>query len=121
MKAMISASGIFICLIVAVLINSGYIERRTEYLRERIEAIDTESSECAAEFEKIRDEFEKSRRIITLSVSHDDITNIESSFAEIIGAAMAGDTGEIFIAKSRLTDALLHLGRLSGINLDSIM
>ena len=54
-------------------------------------------------------------------MSHDDLTNIEEAFAEIIGAARAGNEIGLITLKSRLRDSLEHLGRLSSINLDSIL
>lgn len=58
---------------------------------------------------------------ISMTVSHDDLTNIESGFAEMIGMLEIGDTEGAAVAKSRLKDSFRHLRRLVGINLDSII
>ena len=121
MKATVIACFVFFSLVVAIIFNSIYIEREVSRLCQELEAVDVLAEGCAEQLEKIRSDFERSRRFISLSVSHDDFTSIEEGFAEIIGAARAGDQSALIIAKSRLADALLHLGRLSGINIDSIM
>ena len=116
MKSVRWSVGALLLLIVAVLINSVYIGEICEELSREVDAAGVDS----AEYERIFLKFQKAERIISLSVSHDDLTNIEEGFAEIIGAAKAGGEVGIMTVKSRLTDALLHLRRLSGIKIDSI-
>ena len=71
-------------------------------------------------YEEISHEYAKIQRYIGLTVSHDDLTNIEEDFNEILGAIEADDEESLIIAKSRLIGSLSHLRRLSGINADSI-
>jgi hypothetical protein len=54
-------------------------------------------------------------------VSHSDLSEIEGAFAELIGAAEAKDEESVIIAKSRLTNALMHLRRLSIIGIEGIL
>jgi hypothetical protein len=61
------------------------------------------------------------QHFFAITVSHDDLTNIEGCFYEILGAAEANDDDALKIAKSRLIGSLSHLKRLSAINIDSIL
>ena len=63
----------------------------------------------------------KRQTYLSLTVSHDDLSDIEDIIAELRGAAEVGDKDGVRIAKSRLGSALSHLRRLSGVNLDSIL
>lgn len=109
-------------LTISVYANSLYIGHLTESIAKRVDAADTDDIENVSDtFEEIYNEFKKAERYISITVSHDDLTNIEESFSEIIGAADAGNLIGVKTTKSRLKDALMHLGRLSGINIDSIL
>ena len=122
MRAAKIAIAVLFLLATAILANSYYIKCVTINLTERINAVDIDNMESAKEeFESIYNKFKKAERYISLTVSHDDLTNIEEGFADIMGAFEAGAKTSIVMIKSRLTDALEHLGRLSGINLDSII
>lgn len=72
------------------------------------------------EYSEIYREYDSYSSYISLTVNHEDLRDIENSFAEIIGAAKADDINSMMTIKSRLIGALEHLRRLSGINLDSI-
>lgn len=121
MRSVKGAAIALILLTVTVLFNSLYIGKICRDLKSDIEGVNgTDAELLCKEYEKIFERFKKAERIISLTVSHDDLTNIEEGFAEIIGAAKAGGEVGTSTVKSRLTDALDHLGRLSGINIDSI-
>ena len=122
MKAVRIATAVFVLLLIAVILNSIYIDKTTEKFADIIKEIDTKNlSETAETLKSVYKKFKESEKFISLTVSHDDLTNIEESFADIIGAAEAGMTVDVITIKSRLEDALRHLGRLSGINFDSII
>ena len=74
-----------------------------------------------SEAESLFFDFEKRERYISLTVSHDDLTNIENSFVDLIGYLSIGDIYNAEVAKSRLIHSLEHLRRLSGFNFDSII
>ena len=121
MRSVKGAAIALILLTVTVLFNSLYIGKICRDLKSDIESVNgTDAELLCKEYEKIFERFKKAERIISLTVSHDDLTNIESEFCEIIGAIEAADEEGLIIAKSRLVGALRHLGRLSGINADSI-
>ena len=111
-----------ILLFATILANSFYIHHKTRDFAKMVESVNTDDMEKTAdEFEAIFKKFRKTERFISITVSHDDLTNIEESFADIIGAAKGGMKSDVITIKSRLKDELLHLGRLSSINLDSII
>ena len=122
MKAVRIAGIVLLLLLTSVILNSIYISKITEKFADRIQEIDTDNLETATEILKnIREDFKKAEKFISITVSHDDLTNIEEGFADIIGAAEAGMKVDVITIKSRLEDALRHLGRLSSINFDSII
>lgn len=113
MKTVKITSVFLLLLISAIIINSFYIQWVTEDIVEELDFSDN--------YEQAAEKFKKHERYISLTVSHEDLTNIEEAFAELIGAANAGDDAKLVTIKSRLKDSLEHLGRLSGINIDSIL
>ena len=109
-------------LAILVIINALYISHIAKDFSKSIDLIDATDAESAAnEYKMLYEKFKGAERYISITVSHDDLTNIDNCFSEIIGAAEAGMTGSIKTAESRLKDSLGHLGRLSGINIDSII
>lgn len=110
----ISAFFLFL-LIAAIIANSVYIQKTTSELVKLLELADY------ASYEDLAETFKRRERFISLTVSHDDLTNIEEGFAELIGAVSANDEASLATIKSRLIDSLEHLGRLCGINIDSIL
>lgn len=58
---------------------------------------------------------------LSLTVNHNDLTNIEDNFAEMIGNLMVGDSDGAEITRNRLSCSLEHLRRLSGINIDALI
>ena len=119
MKATIIAVLILSIVLISVFLNSFFISRGIENIIARLE--ETPSTlESYNSYKEIFEEYSKKQRFIGLTVSHDDLTNIESEFHEILGAIEAEDEETLIIAKSRLIGALSHLRRLSGINADSI-
>ena len=115
MKSIKKTSVFLLLLICVILANSFYIIKITAELSEALDLANNES------YEEIAEKFQKHERYISLTVSHDDLTNIEEAFAELIGAVNANDEARLITIKSRLKDSLTHLGRLSGINIDSIL
>lgn len=113
--------GILALLLVAVTLNAVYINSFTDEIytlsvEEKGDSIES----IEKTFEKIEKIYEKNEIFISLSVSHEDLTDIEEILAEIDGALKASDRGAVIIAKSRFENAVLHLGQLSALNLQSI-
>lgn len=121
MKCLIFSLLALIALFSLVLTNSFVIGRLIDKTRLRLEKIDPFSSTVLEEITECYREFEAREKYISLTVSHSDLTDINTAFAEMIGAARADVREEIVILKSRLLNSLEHLRRLSGFNIDSIL
>lgn len=102
-----------------VFLNSFIIFRSVTDLSNRIDAVEpTYRNESS--FIEIYEDYKGMEKYFSITVSHSDLTSIEDSFAELLGAAEAKDDESLTIAKSRLKMAFNHLKRLSGVNFDSI-
>ena len=119
MKAAIIALIVLTVILTAVILNSYFVSRSIHTLLDKLKNAPSDVGSYEI-YEGIHDEFTKKLRFISLTVSHDDLTNIESELNEILGAIEAKDEETLIIAKSRLIGSLSHLRRLSGINADSI-
>ncbi len=122
MKAVKAAYIIFVSVFVLVFANSFFLGRTIDGYKNEIDAIDTSNTQAAKDkVTEIYEKFKRDEKFINLTVTHEDLTNIEEMFSGMIGAAKGDDKEELEIEKSRLSDALGHLKRLVGINLDSIL
>lgn len=105
----------------AVVANSIILNSIIDDISDEIEDTDDEKTASALlQYEEIYEKYKSRASYIGLTTNHEDLTSIEQSFSEIIGAAKADDSDTIMAIKSRLIDELRHLKRLSGINIDSI-
>ena len=122
MKAHHAAGMILILLTVFVIVNATVIVRITDGYIGELDAIVIPDDPKALEgrFSDMYERYMKHESYISLTANHEDLTNIENSFSELIGAAAASDREACMQVKSRLTDAFRHLGRLSSFNFYSI-
>ena len=120
MKTIITAYVVLALIIILVIVNSMVISHNIDVILEKLRSA-PEGAEAGEAYREIFDDYMKRQKYLGLTVSHDDLTNIEGEFYEIIGAADAKDDDTMKIAKSRLIGALMHLKRLCGINFDSIL
>ena len=121
MKMVRIAAILLVITLLTVIINSIVLKNVIdEILAEVTDASDDDAELAIDEYSEIYEKYQRMSSYISLTVNHEDLTDIENSFAEIIGAAKSGDLGGIVTIKSRLISALQHLRRLSGINIDSI-
>ena len=107
-----------ICFVIA---NGFYLEYITSELYAMACDLDIQSADAKEEGEEIYATFDKHQRLISITVSHDDLSLIDDTLCELIGALEVGDTEGAAITKSRLCGSLRHLKRLSGLNIDSII
>ena len=113
-----------VTIIGAVALNTFFLNKEIEELSKLISAFNIKGmaiSDCEKEAKSIYEKFKKSETYISMTVSHDDLTNIEDSFAELIGYISVGDKDGAEVTKNRLINSLEHLKRLSGINVDSVI
>lgn len=86
-----------------------------------VDALPTPEGEGARDaFEALREDCDALERLLHLTVSHDDLSSVRTSLADLDGAILARDEVAFLQAKSRLQDALWHLRRLSVPGLYSI-
>ena len=123
MKGFILALIILLVVVTGVFVNSLALDRIIGNMAEAVSSLDfsTESNENAEDFINLYKSYKSAERYISITVSHDDLTNIDNDFNEIIGCLKVNDIQGATIAKSRLEGCFLHLWRLSSINIDSII
>ena len=124
MKIKILAIVILLSVVSLCVFNSCFLHKEIDELTEKIEALEIDSEntgEALSEAIKIREHFKSRESYISLSVNHEDLSNIETIFAEMIGQLEVENADDARVAKSRLIDALGHLKRLSGVNIDTII
>ncbi len=115
---------IFIFILVSVLVNTAMLQKEIDDVISDVEELDLTDPDSAAvtkAAERLYDDFKKKESFISLTVSHDDLTNIESAFSELIGYLSVGEFPSAVATKNRLLDSLEHLRRLSDINLEAII
>ena len=112
---------ILFTLLLSVTLNALYLSRFTEKLYTISNETEVGDIEDFKEtFEKIKKTYNNNEIFVSLSVSHEDLTSIKEALAEIDGAIKANDKNAVIIAKSRFESAVLHLGQLSALNIESI-
>ncbi len=124
MKVKIFASVLMVMLIASVTINTLMVEKVISDVSEKVEKIDiTEEriKEALIEAEEAFSSYKRLETYISLTVNHNDLTNIEDTFSELLGNLSVSEANGAVIAKNRLLGALWHLRRLSGINFDAII
>ena len=112
---------ILFVLLLSVTLNAFYINGFTEKIYTISKASDASDIKgFSHEFQKMMRIYEENEMFVSLTVSHEDLTDIKQLLAEIEGAIAADDKNAVIIAKSRLESALLHLGQLSMLNIESV-
>ena len=123
MKEKIFAVVNILLIIGAVTINTVKLHRDIDLIYEEVSILDI-GKEDASTMNTAKAVYEKFKRYETfmgLTVNHEDLSNIEESFAELLGYITVGDTEGATVTKNRLLDELSHLRRLSGLNIDAII
>lgn len=122
MKTFYAALGILSLLISLIIANSICLKSICKDFSKRLDEISLASpNDALPEIKELFSDFQRAEKFISITVSHEDLTNIEEGFAEMIGAAMAKDEEALIITKSRLSHSLEHLKRLLSINLDGVI
>ena len=121
MKATIFATIALVAVVGCVTANAIALHQKIGEAIEDVTRLDTEDDDALLEAIRIKEKFAEAERFISLTVNHEDLTNIEVGYSELVGYLSEGMTEEAGVTKSRLLDALTHLRRLSGVNIDSII
>ena len=120
MKQKILAICLFVGIISFAVTNTLVLQDLTERLISEIEEVSVNEF-TLDKLLKIDEKFKKTEIYIAMTVSHDDLTNIEDCFAEMEGYLSVGDTNGAEVSKSRLISFLEHLRRLVGFNIDTLI
>ena len=123
MKVKIFAVAILVTVVGFTVFDTFFLQRQLGQLKESAERLDVseENSKAEDEARALSREFMQKERFISLSVNHEDLTNIEEAFTELIAELSVGEYNNATVAKNRLVDAFEHLRRLSGCNIDSVI
>ncbi len=124
MKEKIIAFSLFFLVIGFVFINTIVLGRQLDEICRMTEEMTIDEENLSDSEEAVRevyDNFKKKETFISLSVNHENLTDIKQSFSEIIGYLSVGDADGASMTKNRLIDSLEHLRRLSGFNIDAII
>lgn len=123
MKVKIFAVAILVTVVCFTVFDTFFLQRQLGQLKESVERLNVseENSKAEDETRALSREFMQKERFISLSVNHEDLTNIEEAFTELIAELSVGEYNNATVAKNRLVDAFEHLRRLSGCNIDSII
>ena len=121
MKQKIIAVVLLLIVTAFVTINTIKINKEIKNMTEEVQAIDISSAEAIDKATEIFNDFKKMESYISLTVNHDDLTNIKDCFVGMIGYLSVGDIDEAEVTKDRLTSYLEHLRRLSTFTVDAII
>lgn len=108
--------------IITVAAITSFIWFNTAKLNEKIDDIicEVKDAEGYDAVLSTKEKYERYERFISISVSHNDLMNIEDLFAQYEQESLE-DNEQRYVTKNRLISALCHLRRLSTINIDSII
>lgn len=123
MKEKIFGVVTIIFVIAIVSFNTIKLDNDISTIYNAVRTIDTDENAKNAEARanEVYDLFRSKELFIGLTVNHDDLSNIEEDFAEMIGYLSISDYDGASVTKNRLLDSLSHLRRLSGFNIDAII
>lgn len=114
---------LLIAVVFSVFFNTKILTDKIDKIIEETESLnlDDEIQIAGENAKKIYEKYKSAETFMSLTVSHDDLTNIEDCFVEMIASLDVSDVDGAKIAKSRLINSLEHLRRLCGFNIDSII
>ena len=123
MKEKIFGVVTIIFVIAIVSFNTIKLDNDISTIYNAVRTIDTNENAKNAEARahEVYDFFKGKELFIGLTVNHDDLSNIEEDFAEMIGYLSISDYNGASVTKNRLLDSLSHLRRLLGFNIDAII
>ena len=121
MRARIIAYTVMMLTVALTLANTLVLCSCIDRLASMLEEADPMSEEGAAKILEAKKYYEEREGFISLTVNHEDLTDIKDAFCEIEGCISIGDGEGATVVKSRLVGSVEHLRRLSGFNFDSIL
>jgi len=104
-----------------VVVNTAVLDGAVAHFIDKVEKISIGDEDGTESARDCYEEFKRWETYIGITVNHEDLTNIEGCFSEMIGFSSVGLYDEAEAVKSRLIDSLEHLRRLVGVNIDSVI
>lgn len=121
MKVKILSVVLLILLLAAVIINTALLTRRVDQIASEVQSVSMENTtDAMGRIMEIFDNYQRAEGFLSLTVSHNDLADINECFTELMAYLTLGNAEEASVAKSRLIDALMHLKRLSGWNIQAV-
>ena len=121
MKVKIFSVALLVLLIFSVATNTIFLTRCIDGILSDVEKLDTKNEKAWDHGGKIFENYKDAEGFLSLTVSHDDLADVNLYFTEMNAYLALGNPEEAAVAKSRLIDALTHLRRLSGFNFNAFL
>ena len=121
MKEKVLSVALLIGVIFFTAINTVMLNEQIKAIEGNVSSLDTSNEDAQKLAEDIYKEFQDRSSYMSLTVSHEDIRDIEDQFVEMIGYLTIGDGDSAKVTRNRLIRSLEHLRRLSGFNIDAII
>lgn len=121
MKEKIFSILLLISIIGFSIVNAVILNYQIEETTNELTSLKLNEESAEETAKKIYESYMKKQKYMSITVSHDDLTNIEDCFVEMIAYLSIEDDQNAEVTKSRLISSLEHLRRLSGINIDAII
>lgn len=120
MKVKIFTAALLVLILGAVTANTLFLPKRIDRIIESVSAVMPEEQDAENKLKTAYNSFRNAEGYFSLTLNHNDLCEVGSLFVETMAYLSVGDSKETSVSKSRLIDALLHLRRLSEINIGSI-
>ena len=121
MKEKITAVILFILIIGFVITNTLVMRYQVGKMIGSISSLEIRNENAYVNASELYEEYTKLQNYISLTVNHEDLTNIEDCFVEMIGYINVDNQKDAEVTKNRLICSLEHLRRLSGFTLEAII
>lgn len=121
MKEKTIALVVLIFIVGAIAANAVFLDKNISETLNEVNELTLNGENSLENAESIYAGFKEKETYISITVNHEDLTNIDECFADMIGYLSVGDIDGASVIKYRLIDSLEHLRRSCGLNIDSII
>ncbi len=125
MKPFVLAIVSLLLTVTVVTVNGICTTRVCEQLLEKVEAapqiVGESMDEQAAHFQSLNEKWDSDKKLISMSVNHGVIEEIDGYLAAIEGACKSNDIGSYEVNKEKMAAALENLRGLATVNIENII
>jgi hypothetical protein len=121
LKEKVIALVVLSLIVFGIAANAVMIDKSIDATLKEVEKLSFGAGSSAEDAERIYSDFKVKENYISITVNHEDLTNINECFSDMIAYLRVGKRDEAEVAKYRLIDSLEHLRRSCGLNVDSII